>query len=745
MNGSKDELPMSPCVRQSWGELLVVLAESSARLAKDLQKGPASETRFVELQAVADSLRRVEQRAGPCCMTVEEVERTVRRTMSVGAFSPSGRHNISAEKGAFPKSNAPLYVRVEDFRHDLNQMLTGSAKARGDLDQLQYQMKSLKPLLDDASAAIALLRSEGRGVGESIAEQRVGLQEVHESRRGLEHQLRSAQDRIDVLGEALKAHAVDLTGIREVVGGLRNQSASDMRHMERHVEQGQRSLEDRIAALQNEVHSNAVATSERFDKLDVLVTTDRTNLKHRLTELTERLAGLGACQESNFAELRKFVDEAEARCLKRSEEQCSSLTNLISTEVKLAEQKHSRNLEGVERRVDGMESEQRATKNECESVRRNDHADIDKRFREFERALEVLKSTSRENEGTQRNEIEIWMQAQLDEASAKIQRALHGLAETTEANSELMGCVEEKLGSATESLQLQLGIVSEEQRQCKDEYKQWRCEFGDAVRSLEVEKDRMWSLSVEIQKGLEIVAQRTAASLDKFGTRLQEERTVTVEGFKNLERLVEEQIGNTSMVLRKAFGQDLKSFDSECQTKQLALQNQTTTLQNDVRALQGALDTDRDAMAQRSSQESKRFSNMLKTASDEMGNALSKHRSEARAEQGQLKETLKTEMTSQDERVQSSLAAISEQVKWLSGAFERGEADATRRHEQLHSALSVAHELATTAKEEAVSAMQRATASEISTRGALSQRDAEIRILLEGVTPLRSKLLSDPA
>merc|ERR1711904_308183 len=206
----------------------------------------------------------------------------------------------------------------------------------------------------------------------------------------------------------------------------------------------------------------------------------------------------------------------------------------------------------------------RATKNEAELARRSDHADTDKRFREFEQALEAIKSTNRQHEESQRNEIETWMQAQLDEASARIKSAVEKATETSQANSEMIGCVEKKLESATESLRQQLGIVSEERRQSKDEFKQWRCETGDAIGSLEVEKDRMWSLNVEIQKGLEIVAQRTAVSLDQFGMRLQEQQNVTVEGFKNLERSVEEQIGSTSMALRKAFGEDLKAFDSEC-------------------------------------------------------------------------------------------------------------------------------------------------------------------------------------
>lgn len=727
---------IGPCRWQSQSQLLVVLAQSTARLAKDLQKGPASETQAAELQAVAASLAQTdEQCAGPCCcMTMEEVERTVRRTMSAAGLPSTG---ISANKGAFPKANAPLYVRVEDFRHDLNQMLTNSAKHRGDLDQLQQQCRRQKEALDEALAAIALLRSESRGVNEFVVAHDVSLKHEHSSRRDLEADLRCINERVDSLNKALQASTTDVVGLREVLAGLGNQSKSDVRHLDRHIEQGQRSVEVRLATLQSEMSKNASMTYERFGKLEELCITEHANLKRRLAEAGGMLTQLNDRLDDNTAKLREVVDEAETRCLKRLEEQGSSLTNLINTEMKVHVQKQQRDTEGLQRLVNGVEAAMRASKNEVELSRGNDNASMDKRCREVERTLHDLKGAYKKCDETLREEMVAWTKTQLEETVAKFGSAMENITAVTTGSSQFIAGLEKKLETAQESVQHRIDNHYAEQQKSQKEWEHWRKETAASLRSLEVEKDRAWSLSLEIQAGLEVLTQGTAASLDKVRMHLQNQQDVSTERFKNLELVVEQKVSGASVTLRKAFGEDLKAANSEHQGVQRDLQVQNTTLQNELRALQDTLNVEKDASVRRSLQDNKRFANLLQATSDQLDKSLAAHEVGSRAEHGQLRQTLESLMGTHEEKARSSLAALSEQVTWLSGALERGEADAARRHEQTHSALSTVTALASSAKEEAVSAMQRAAASESVTRGALSQRDTEIRSLVEGLARLR--------
>lgn len=353
--------------------------------------------------------------------------------------------------------------------------------------------------------------------------------------------------------------------------------------------------------------------------------------------------------------------------------------------------------------------------------------------------LQEVKSAQKQTAESLREDIEAWMQTKLDEAGGKIKSALESVAAAKQGNSEMVAHVEKQFKAALQGVQQQIDAAATEQRQFKEKLEHWRDHAAATLRSLEAEKDNGWCFSLEIQGGLEVLAQRTAASLDNIGARLQEHQNATVEGFKSLEGSIEQQVRSNSITLRKTFGEDLKALDSENQSTLQALKAQATTMQSDLIALQGAFNTQRDAAAQLSLQESKRLTNVVKASSEEIAKALTISCDGARAEQAQLKQTIEGLIASHDERVQGSIASMSEQVKWLTGAFERGEADATRRHEQTHAALSAASSLATSAKEEAVSATQRVAASEITTRGALSQRDSEIRSLVEGLARLRSQ------
>eukprot|EP00746_Dinoflagellata_sp_MGD_P126010 gnl/MRDRNA2_/MRDRNA2_60938_c0_seq1.p1 gnl/MRDRNA2_/MRDRNA2_60938_c0~~gnl/MRDRNA2_/MRDRNA2_60938_c0_seq1.p1 ORF type:complete len:987 (-),score=226.58 gnl/MRDRNA2_/MRDRNA2_60938_c0_seq1:33-2993(-) len=317
------------------------LFERQARLLKTLAHAVKAGSSG-DLDAVAEEADALASTCGVA--TCDLVDKAARK--AVEEVSCRNLHDIGAVSvNPYQASHGGLYLRIEDFRHDMDSLHLRLTGAQGQLDQLQHSLEEQVVTSRSLRGASQLLRGDAHASHEALRSHDADLKEAFTRIKALEDMLNATHSTMKVDKAAQLAQAAeDANAMRSYVDKVRDECIQMSEKVQDKLVEAQAKMNADLENLRIEIVSGALAAAEgrmtkRLQESDSIRDSVCQQLQAQSGEMQYALDSEGERLRKKITAIEHFVDEKMMDCMHRIGEEKRKMEAMMGSTSKEAEQR----------------------------------------------------------------------------------------------------------------------------------------------------------------------------------------------------------------------------------------------------------------------------------------------------------------------------------------------------------------------------------------------------------------------
>eukprot|EP00746_Dinoflagellata_sp_MGD_P000868 gnl/MRDRNA2_/MRDRNA2_101613_c0_seq1.p1 gnl/MRDRNA2_/MRDRNA2_101613_c0~~gnl/MRDRNA2_/MRDRNA2_101613_c0_seq1.p1 ORF type:complete len:1006 (+),score=221.40 gnl/MRDRNA2_/MRDRNA2_101613_c0_seq1:60-3077(+) len=738
--GPAEVVPQVQFARQN--ALLATLAELTNCVVQELG---VPETYRDKLKNIAEQVRQIGTSGG---ITVTPSNYVSARTSLVG--SPRGAHTETEPS----RTVQPHCFRVEDFRHDLSELLKWQTQARAEFDHLNTALRDRTKVADDAQKEIQRIRVDLKDAQEALITHEGEIKDASLLRQRSDEHFSKKIGLVEEEGKGLRLdHLRETQETRELLMTSRAEIQAQQKHAQRQLEEATKMLEARMTSFRDDLCSSINAAELRAKQGLVAEEHARKTWEQGSESKAQDLAmqnkkdaeGLAECTRRAHAELEDMRSQLQAEIhshQRQVEEQRASLLNMISEQTRGLESRGrttADELAQTRSSLEGLATEFRTARREAEDDRHKLMLRLDDDNRKRDDAMEKAANVAQHQASDAKTEAISAARKQMEDASAVLRMLVENtMGENRQLFQRDHSQLSARLDAAADSIARRLDAVTALVEAKGARTEEIRIELQAGVQGEQRRTEELGAQMLQKQEEiLKFVNQELLVNAGQWEDKHLDVKRALDHTKQALELRVE-TVQTATNNLRTELQEDVHCIQKEATATKQALQTHTGQLQNDVATLRDQLNGEVKETAKRILQEAERADAQVQRTADELQSAIRFHHEDSRADCGRIRAELQESMARADQQLQRAYDTTTARLEQLNCHLVKVQGDASAQHDQSKEALSAMSHLVDRAQDQASEAKRRAAAAELATREAIAGlQEGEIRCLTEGLSKVR--------